>query len=140
MVYASKLCKSALPVLAPIIALAAGKECRREDIDTQEWYNKMQNNYFNLWAGDLNLAEQTLHPDVYIIGDRFPNGKTNSTELTDQFEGRTIEDFIAFVERSRQGWEEYYFEVIHSVANDYNIAIRWRMHGTLSEDFNLFPT
>lgn len=94
-------------------------------------------NYLAIWGGDLSLMDTTFHPDVVLSSDRFPSSSGNGSDLT-VVTNRT--QFSAFVQRSRNGWEKYTFEPIHSLYDVNSIAVRWKMNGVLGANFTLFPT
>ncbi|KAJ5369296.1 uncharacterized protein N7496_009056 [Penicillium cataractarum] len=94
-------------------------------------------NYLAIWGGDLSLMDTTFHPDVALSSDRFPSSSGNGSDLT-VVTNRT--QFTAFVEKSRNGWESYTFDPIHSLYDDSSIAVRWKMNGVLGANFTLFPT
>ncbi|KAJ5432825.1 uncharacterized protein N7458_011981 [Penicillium daleae] len=79
----------------------------------------------------------TFHPDVVLSSDRFPSSSGNGSDLT-VVTNRS--QFSAFVQRSRNGWEKYTFEPIHSLYDVNSIAVRWKMNGVLGANFTLFLT
>jgi SnoaL-like domain len=95
----------------------------------------IKDNYLDVWNGNLTLLNETFAPVLQFHGDRFPSGNT-STLLGIN----TREDFLAFVERARAGWDQYEFKVHAWVGHENHIAVRWIMDGILGQNYSLAPT
>ncbi|CAI7567245.1 unnamed protein product [Penicillium glandicola] len=115
----------------------AGSSCCGPDITSRAYHARLLDNYIAVWGGNLSLIDTVFHPDVVLFVDSFPSANGNGSTVTHV---TNRDEFTAFVERSRTGWKEYYFEPIRTVAADYSIAVRWKMHGILGSNFTLFPT
>ncbi|KAJ5118912.1 hypothetical protein N7448_010619 [Penicillium atrosanguineum] len=115
----------------------AGPSCCRDDISSAAYHDHILNNYIAIWAGDSSLIGSTFHSDVVLEIDRFPSASGKGSSII-HVSNRT--QMTAFVERSRSGWKEYYFEPISSVAANFSIAVRWRMHGVMGSNFTSFST
>lgn len=80
-------------------------------------------NYIDTWNGDFSLENKTFTPDVASYQDRLPspNGTiaisiTNSTQ------------FIRFMKRAREGWNQYQIDVRNTAGDGYNVVIRWALN------------
>jgi len=119
-----------LPLLVSSASVAPACGVCRPDIDTPAYYSQVAKNYLNLWGGDYSLLNATLSPEINFSSDRFPTG--NGTE---ELTWRTAAEFRGFVERVREGWQKYGFEVYKSAGSDYNVFIRWRLEAIVGSDF-----
>ncbi|KAH7152637.1 hypothetical protein EDB81DRAFT_881604 [Dactylonectria macrodidyma] len=110
---------------APTVARAPSQD---RDFDT------LATNYLGIWGGDLSLVESVIHPKITLIADRLPSSVGSSVISVSN-----ITEYVAFVEKSRAGWAEYNFDIIHSVGKGNQMAIRWKMNGITSANMTL-PT
>lgn len=86
--------------------------------------------YLRCWNGELDLMNSTFAPDVHIYQDRLPTATgSESMNYVDR------QEFQAFIERSRTGWEKYGFEIIFWVAEENKVAIRWRQVSVMGANF-----
>ncbi|CEJ95216.1 hypothetical protein VHEMI10711 [[Torrubiella] hemipterigena] len=109
-----------MPVLATPCCAQQGK-ARHEKVISQ---------YLRCWGGEFDLMNSTFAPDVHLYQDRLPtaNGSEASNLVNRQ-------EFLAFIKRSRTGWEKYGFEVIFWAGDENKIAIRWRLAAIMGPDF-----
>lgn len=107
------------------------------NVATKDFHKQVLDNYIGLWGGDYSVASKLLDPAVVVYSDRLPS----STGVGSTQGNITSRDqYVAFVERSRNGWQEYNFEVLRWTSSDDNLALRWRMHGIIGDNFTTFPT
>ncbi|KAH6995169.1 hypothetical protein EDB80DRAFT_877044 [Ilyonectria destructans] len=97
-------------------------------------FQGLADNYLSLWGGELSLVDSVIHPKISLIADRLP-----SSVGSDIIQVGNIDEYVAFVQKSRAGWKEYNFDVIHMVGNGNQMAIRWKMNGITSANMTL-PT
>ncbi|KAJ5626446.1 hypothetical protein N7528_003873 [Penicillium herquei] len=109
----------------------------RHDVTTNSYHEHILNNYLAVWDGDLSLLKSTFHPDVVLYSDRFPSSTGNGSDAT-VITNR--EEFAAFVERARNGWDSYTFNPITWVGGGHSVVVRWKMEGVLGSNFTLFET
>jgi hypothetical protein len=92
-------------------------------------------NYLNLWKGDLSLVNKTLSPTITFNADRFPSSSgVGSANLNIT----TAEEFGAFVNSSRQGFEKYGFDAHYWLGEDNKISIRWFLDAIIG-NYTRFP-
>ena len=109
----------------------------KEDITSAEHHAEIAQNYLDVWNGNLGLVNSTFSSDVVVHADRFPLATGNGSAFLSI---NSRQDFVAFVERSRTGWDEYGFDLYKSAGQDLNVAIRWVMNGVVGANFTLLPT
>lgn len=97
-------------------------------------FQGLADNYLSLWGGKLSLVDSVIHPKISLIADRLP-----SSVGSDVIQVGNIDEYVAFVQKSRDGWKKYNFDVIHMVGNGNQMAIRWKMNGITSANMTL-PT
>ncbi|VUC30696.1 unnamed protein product [Clonostachys rosea] len=129
---------ASLALLAPS-ALAAPKNnanssCCRKDLNSNEYHKELSTNYLNMWSGNLTIAETILHPDLTMYADRLP-----SANGSDLIRVTTRDEFVAFIGKSRTGWQKYWFDMIHWVGTGDKLAMRWKMNGLVGENMAI-PT
>lgn len=118
-------------------ATSTGESCCRSDVTSSSYHRHMLNQYISVWDGDLSLVKSTFHPDVKLFSDRFPSSTGNGSTLTAV---TNRDEFAAFIENARVGWEKYTFDPIRWVSNGHQIVVRWKMEGILGSNFTRFPT
>lgn len=103
---------------------------------SHEHQQSVISNYLKLWNGDSSVVDSVLSPRLSLHADQFPSP---TGEGSVPIEVDSSEEFLAFVQRSRTGWEKYNFEVYKSAAQGNNIAIRWRLEAVMGANFTLVP-
>ncbi|KAM5369982.1 hypothetical protein ACJZ2D_008665 [Fusarium nematophilum] len=99
----------------------------------------MLDNYLEVWEGHYDLAEATFMPAMDFITDRNPSptGYGNGSTPTHL---RTSEELLDLIRFSRDGWDEYGFQVDRWASNEYEIAVRWRLNAVMGVNFTSLPT
>ncbi|CAI6089555.1 unnamed protein product [Clonostachys chloroleuca] len=95
---------------------STNSSCCRKDLNSNEYHKELSTNYLSMWSGDLTIAETILHPDLVIRNE-----------------------FVAFIQKSRTGWQNYWFDMIHWVGTGDKLAMRWKMNGLVGENMAI-PT
>lgn len=105
---------------------------------THKHHEKVMNNYFDVWAGNISLVESTFAPVLTLQGDRFPTGAHGSIQLSPLVNSSAA--FTSFVENTRSGFDDYHFKIQKWVGNGVNIVIRWTLEGKIGRNFKVVPT
>lgn len=126
---------SLIPIVSLAVSTFVNPAIAGNHVGSLEHLAQIKDNYLAIWDGNLTLINSTFAPIIDFHADRFPSGNTSSLLSIS-----TREDFLAFVERSRTGWEQYEFKVHAWVANGNHIAVRWMMDGIIDENYTLAPT
>ncbi|KAM5349255.1 hypothetical protein ACJ41O_005762 [Fusarium nematophilum] len=106
---------------------------------SQAHSRQISDNYLALGNGDYSLLDATFMPDLEVLSGRFPS-PPGYGDGSIQREIHTSKEFLEFIKLSREGWDNYRFEVDRWAANDYEIAIRWRINAVMGANFTTFPT
>ncbi|KAK5991933.1 hypothetical protein PT974_05323 [Cladobotryum mycophilum] len=93
-------------------------------------HQQIVNNYLGMWNGNYSLLPETLHPQVHLYQDRIP-----TDQGTILLPIQTSEDFRGFIQRAREGWNEYRFELLNYAADQHNIVLRWKLNAVMGPDF-----
>ena len=117
------------------------QSCCNETVSTEDWHAHIVTNYIKLWYGDLSVLKQTISPVMTFHGDRFPlSTDCSSGKGSAQIHLSSSEEFGAFVEKSRSGFEKYGFVADYWFGHENRVAIRWSLDAVIGKDYAAFPT
>ena len=94
---------------------------------TPQSHSEIVKNWYNLWAGDYSLLDQTVTPDVQIYQDRFPTG--NGSIKFPIFNSSAVLDFV---KTSRSSFETYSFIDDFHFGSENTLALRWTLNATFA--------
>ena len=125
----------AITMTINVVCARSVPECTSSKISSRSHHASIVNNYLKLWKGDLSLVDQTFDPEITFNADRFPSSSgTGSAPLTIT----TSEEFGAFVNASRQGFEKYGFDAFYWLGEGNRVAIRWHLDSVIG-NYTRFP-
>ncbi|RYP51316.1 hypothetical protein DL768_003320 [Monosporascus sp. mg162] len=101
----------------------------------REYKERLVKDYESYFAGNLEMAETILQPNIVLKTDRHlfgnmsvPLGAANLTQAND------------YVTLIRTGWDQADFGVTRWFEDEYAITVRWTFNGTLGADFSSLKT
>ncbi|KIN05424.1 hypothetical protein OIDMADRAFT_25981 [Oidiodendron maius Zn] len=125
----------AITMAINVVCARSVHECTGSTISSRSHHASIVNKYLKLWKGDLSLVDQTFDPEITFNADRFPSSSgTGSAPLTIT----TSEEFGAFVNASRQGFEKYGFDAFYWLGEGNRVAIRWHLDSVIG-NYTRFP-
>lgn len=132
-----RFCNYIPQVLAALSLPFCGVTGSASRFTSPQYHQQILDNFLNVWGGDYSLLNKTFAPDVIVYADRFPSPTGEGSAVSD-IQGSQA--YLEFIQRARNGWTEYKFEVFRWTSRDFDVAVRWKMEGIMGENFTLAPT
>ncbi|KAH7141515.1 hypothetical protein B0J13DRAFT_623876 [Dactylonectria estremocensis] len=123
-----------LAIILPGLLIASAPPAVARASSQDRDFDTLATKYLGIWGGDMSLVESVIHPKITLIADRLPASVGSSIISVSN-----MTEYVAFVGKSRAGWADYSFNIIHSVGKGNQMAIRWKMNGITSANMTL-PT